>query len=112
MAEDGADRPPNLEVDIDLGRSNESRGYAGARAAAPRGGTKRALLIEMLSRAEGAAIKEMVETMGWLPHTIRAALTGLRHRGFGIERCRTGGKMTYRIMEAEAVGHVLTEPKG
>jgi hypothetical protein len=54
----------------------------------------------------------MVEAMGWLPHTIRTALTGLRHRGFGIERCRTGGKTTYRIMEAEAVGHVLTEPEG
>ena len=114
---DGADRvvPPNLGVDIDSGRSNESsRGHAGARAAAPRGGTKRALLIEMLSRAEGAAIGEMVEAMGWLPHTIRAALTGLRHRGFGIERCRTGGKTTYRIMEAEAaaIRHGRPEPEG
>jgi hypothetical protein len=69
-------------------------------------------LIEMLNRAEGAAIGEMVEAMGWLPHTIRAALTGLRRRGFGIERCRTGGKTAYRIVEAEAVGHVLPEPEG
>ena len=112
-AEDSADRPPNLGVDSDLGRSNESsQDLAGARAAAPRGGTKRALLIEMLSRAEGAAIGEMVEGMGWLPHTICAALTGLWHRGFGMERCRTGRKTTYRIMEAETVGHVLTKPEG
>jgi hypothetical protein len=112
-AEDSADRPPNLGVDIDLGRSNESsQDYAGARAAAPRAGTKQALLIEMLSRAEGAAIGEMVEAMGWLPHTIRAALTGLRHRGFGIERRRTAGQTTYRILEAETVEHVLTEPQG
>jgi hypothetical protein len=69
-------------------------------------------LIEMLNRAEGAAIGEMVEATGWLPHTIRAALTGLRRRGFGIDRCRAAGKTTYRIMEAEAVGHVLTEPEG
>jgi hypothetical protein len=115
IAEDGTDRvvPPNLRANIDSARLNESsQDDAGARAAAPRAGTKRALLIEMLSRAEGAAIGEMVETMGWLPHTIRAALTGLRHRGFGIERCRTAGKTSYRIVEAEAVGHVLTEPKG
>ena len=115
IVEDGADMvvPPNSGVEIDSGRLNESsRDYAGARAAAPRGGTKRALLIEMLNRAEGAAIGEMVEAMGWLPHTIRAALTGLRHRGFGIERCRTGGKTTYRIMVAETVGHVLTKPEG
>jgi hypothetical protein len=81
--------------------NESSRDYAGVRAAAPRAGTKRALSIEMLSRAEGAAIGEMVEAMGWLPHTVRAALTGLRRRGFGIERCRTGGKTSYRIMEAE-----------
>src|SRR6516225_199437 len=79
MAEDSADGPPKVGLDIDLGRSSDSsQDYAGARAAAPRGETKRALLIEMLSRAEGAAIGEMVEAMGWLPHTIRAALTGLR----------------------------------
>jgi hypothetical protein len=36
MADDGADRLPNLGADIDSGRSNESsRDYAGARAAAP-----------------------------------------------------------------------------
>ena len=107
-AEDGADTlvPPNVGVDLDSGRLNESsRDYAGGRAAAPRAGTKRALLIEMLSRAEGAAIGEMVEVMGWLPHTIRAALTGLRRRGFGIEHCRTGGKTTYRIVDAGTAGH-------
>ena len=115
IVEDGADMvvPPNSGVEIDSGRLNESsRDYAGARAAAPRGGTKRALLIEMLSRAEGAAIGEMVEAMGWLPHTIRAALTGLRRRGFGIEHCRTGGTTTYRILEAAAIRHGRPEPEG
>jgi hypothetical protein len=108
-AEDGADLGPH----IDSGRLNESsQDDAGTRVATPLAGTKRALLIEMLSRAEGAAISEMVEAMDWLPHTIRAALTGLRHRGFGIDRCRRGGKTTYRITKAEAVGHVLTEPEG
>jgi len=46
-AEDGADTlvPPNVGVDLDSGRLNESsRDYAGGRAAAPRAGTKRALL--------------------------------------------------------------------
>ena len=105
IVEDGADRvvPPNLGVDQD---------YAGVWAAAPRAGTKRALLIEMLNRAEGAAIGEMVEAMGWLPHTIRAALTGLRRRGFGIEHCRTGGTTTYRILEAAAIRHGRPEPEG
>ncbi len=30
--------------------------------------------------------------MGWLPHTTRAALTGLRKRGFGIERREEKGE--------------------
>jgi Protein of unknown function (DUF3489) len=29
-----------------------------------------------------------LEETGWLPHTARAALTGLRKRGFTVERIR------------------------
>ena len=34
----------------------------------------------------GASLNDMVEVTGWLPHTTRAALTGLRHKGYAIER--------------------------
>ncbi len=37
--------------------------------------------------------------MGWLPHTVRAALTRLRQRGFQIERVREDGVSRYRIAE-------------
>ena len=56
--------------------------------AAPRAGTKQALVIEMLSAKKGATLDTLVEATGWLPHTTRAALTGLRKRGFSIERRR------------------------
>src|SRR3954468_20686070 len=31
-------------------------------------------------------LDEMVEATGWLPHTTRAALTGLRHKAFDITK--------------------------
>jgi Protein of unknown function (DUF3489) len=55
-------------------------------ANAPREGTKIANVIELLQRDEGATLDEVIATTGWLPHTSRAAPTGLRKRGYGIER--------------------------
>jgi len=52
-----------------------------ARAAAPRDGSKLAQVIELLRRADGATIIDLTQATGWLPHTTRAALTGLRKRG-------------------------------
>lgn len=66
--------------------------------ASPRAGSKQALVIEMLSKDAGATIDALIEATGWLPHTTRAALTGLRKRGFVIERQRDETRGTfYRI---------------
>ena len=54
--------------------------------AAPREGSKLAQVIGLLRREGGATIDQLAHAMGWLPHTTRAALTGLRKRGFGIDR--------------------------
>jgi hypothetical protein len=51
---------------------------------APRRDTKLAQVVELLQRDRGATINELIETAGWLPHTTRAALTGLRKRGFAV----------------------------
>jgi hypothetical protein len=51
-----------------------------------RAGTKVAAVIGLLSRAGGASIDDLIVATGWLPHTTRAALTGLRKRGCRIER--------------------------
>jgi hypothetical protein len=74
-----------------------------ARVAAPRDGTKLALVIEHLQRADGATIPNLTEATGWLPHTTRAALTGLRKRGYAVIRERIGaGDSIYRISDAPA----------
>ena len=56
--------------------------------AEPRAGSKLALVIAMLSNETGASLKALAEMAGWLPHTTRATLTGLRKRGFLIERVK------------------------
>ena len=66
--------------------------------AAPRDGSKLALVIELLRRADGATIVDLTQATGWLPHTTRAALTGRRKRGYAVIRERIGaGDSAYRI---------------
>jgi Protein of unknown function (DUF3489) len=73
------------------------------RGAAPRDGSKLALVIEHLQRADGATIVDLTQATGWLPHTTRAALTGLRKRGYAVIRERIGARdSVYRISDAPA----------
>src|SRR5271166_3226465 len=51
---------------------------------APRTGSKLARVIELLRRDHGATIDELIGATGWLAHTTRAALTGLRKRGYPV----------------------------
>ncbi len=48
--------------------------------------TKKAYLIHLLQQPEGKAVQDLVEALGWQPHTVRAALTRLRQSGHSIER--------------------------
>ena len=64
-----------------------------------REGSKQALVIGMLSAKGGTTLDALVEATGWLPHTTRAALTGLRKRGYSVERSRAKGETSvYRIV--------------
>jgi len=64
----------------------------------PRSGSKQARIIKMLTRKSGATLDALVDAMGWLPHTTRAALTGLRKRGYCVVLERQDGKPSiYRL---------------
>jgi hypothetical protein len=83
-----------------------------APVAAPREGTKLALVIEHLRRADGATIIDLTQATGWLRHTTRAALTGLRKRGYAVIRERVGaGDSIYRISDAPAHMEDCTRPQ-
>ena len=48
--------------------------------------SKKAQLIALLHREQGAPLAEMTKLFGWLPHSVRAAMTGLRRDGHYIIR--------------------------
>jgi hypothetical protein len=59
--------------------------------------TKIGKVIALLERKDGATLDELVKATGWLPHTTRAALTGLKKKGHTIERDKRGDASCYRI---------------
>jgi hypothetical protein len=74
-------------------------------SSAPRAGTKIADVIGLLQRDQGAKLDELTVATGWLPHTARAALTGLRDRGYEVrlERGDKGRAWVYRALSATAI---------
>jgi predicted ArsR family transcriptional regulator len=69
--------------------------------AAARQHTKADRLLQMLRTGTGASLDEMVEAMGWQPHTVRAAMTGLRKRGIEIVRKVEGNTAVWSAAPAE-----------
>jgi hypothetical protein len=79
---------------------------APAAIAAPRSGTKIDHVVKMLSRPEGATLPAIIKGTGWLPHTTHAAFTGLRKRGYALERSRDDrvGRSEYRLAQRTQTG--------
>jgi DNA-binding MarR family transcriptional regulator len=71
-----------------------------ASAGAVRGPGKTQLVLVLLCRPEGAILTELTQATGWLPHTTRAALTGLRKKGHVVERAKRGDITCYHIAAA------------
>lgn len=73
--------------------TSEAPPQAGARPQ-----TKTMLLLELLQRFEGATLDQLVEATGWLPHSTRAMLTGLRKKGYALTSEKEGdGPRIYRV---------------
>jgi hypothetical protein len=63
--------------------------------------TRRDLILGLLTRAGGATLADMTAATGWLPHSARAFLTGLRKQGHAVSRERIDGVTRYAILEAQ-----------
>ena len=64
--------------------------------------SKSELVLTMLRREEGASLDEIVATTGWLAHSTRAALTGLRKKGHTIDKRRVTDETRYFLAAAAA----------
>lgn len=62
--------------------------------------TKAATLLTLLQTGTGASLEDMVEATGWLPHTARAAMTGLRKKGHVIEKDVEGNTTMWSVKAA------------
>lgn len=89
----------NFEAQIEVPADNTDAAtdVAVAPALAPARPNKTTLILDLLRREEGATLAEMVEATGWLPHTTRAALTGLRKKGHVLDKTKRGDVTCYRI---------------
>lgn len=57
----------------------------------PREGSKLAALVKALT-GKGRTMTVLSKRLAWQPHTVRAAMTRLRKRGYPIACDRTDGK--------------------
>lgn len=85
------------EADADLAEPNANDIAVPSVDAEPRTSTKIATVAVLLEREEGATLDELVAATGWLPHTTRAALTGLRKKGRTIDKAKRDNATCYRI---------------
>ena len=75
-----------------------STSAAGASPASKKRESKTDLVLGLLQRPEGATIEQLVATTGWLPHTTRAALTGLKKKRHVITSEKLEGQgRVYRV---------------
>jgi hypothetical protein len=92
-----------------IGAECDEPGDAEAARLAPaidaiRTGTKQAAVIDLLARPTGATLGDLIDATGWLPHTTRAVLSGLRKKGFEVasEKPDVGERRYSIAMPAQA----------
>lgn len=56
--------------------------------------------VALLKAPGGASLAELVAATGWLPHTTRAGLTGLKKKGHSVHKTKVDGVTRYSIKEA------------
>lgn len=63
----------------------------------PKRETKAGMVLALLQRESGATLAELVTATGWLPHTTRAALTGIKKKGHSIAKSKRDEVTCYHI---------------
>ena len=66
----------------------------------PREGSKKAIVLELLRRPDGATLQEITSVTGWMAHSVRGFLSGTlgKKMGLTVESLKTAeGTRAYRI---------------
>jgi len=82
-------------------KAASSRSSRARSSAAPVRPSKKAAIVALLERPNGAAIGDLIGATGWQTHSVRAALTGLRKEGKELVRDKDAAGVThYRLAAA------------
>jgi hypothetical protein len=100
-----APQSPHVAPEKATAKTKATRGKktptAATKADGPRATSKTAQLIEMLKRAGGATLEEVMARFGWQVHTTRAMMSAggslTKKHGITVISERVGDARTYRI---------------
>lgn len=98
--------PPSRKTALKRARPPSKRGgntgsLRSSRPRSPARLSKKAAILALLERPNGAAIGDLTKETGWQEHSVRAALTGLRKDGKELLRHKdTTGVTRYRLAAA------------
>ena len=70
------------------------------KAGAARDGSKAAKILDLLRRADGGSLKELMKATGWQAHSVRGFLSGTIRKKLGLKVASTrteDGERTYSI---------------
>jgi hypothetical protein len=81
--------------------SGGSDSLAAAPLGPPKPPSKQQQLAALVVRDAGSTLDQMIAATGWLPHTARAALTGLKKKGYVISSDKVDGVRIYRAVAPE-----------
>jgi hypothetical protein len=80
--------------------TKEATAAEGTPSARP--GSKKAIVLDMLKRPEGATLQEIIAATRWLPHSVRGFVSGglIKKMGLKIESFKTtSGERAYRLAQ-------------
>ncbi len=70
--------------------------------------TKKAQLIRLLGTKSGRSADVLCQKLNWQPHTVRAAVSGLRKAGYGVAcEKQANGDAKYRITSEPGIEAAL-----
>jgi Protein of unknown function (DUF3489) len=83
------------------GKSAQKVGKAKRETESPRAGSKTATILDLIGRAKGATLAEMMAATGWQAHSVRGFLStaGKKHHVKIESEKKEGGTRVYRIRE-------------
>ena len=97
---DAPDAPPAADV---APKGKRSRKSARTKDAAPpaREGSKKAIVLDMLKRPEGATLKDIMAATSWQPHSVRGFISGSLTKKMGLKIAsikREDGERAYQLL--------------